>query len=173
MISNCFLISVPYKQLSWPVCLLVFLISLVNIIRRDFCSDAASWLEEDTKVLSNLWCDCYVLQQGNGFGRSSQICAGIKPCWGEEYQWGSNGQPFSAGSLLKTRINLAAVHEVMEVVWDFQDVPFLKGKKCQQQVENAPSLLLVPIIWVALIFSHVLILLSTWFLWSRRPVITC
>lgn len=103
MISNCSLILVPYKQLSWPVCLLVFLISLVNIIRRDFCSDAASWLEEDTKVLSNLWCDCHVLQQGNGFGRNSQICASIKPCWGDEYQWGSNGQPFSAGSLLKDK----------------------------------------------------------------------
>lgn len=74
---------------------------------------------------------------------------------------GSDGQPFSAGSLLKARINLAAVHEVMEVVRDFQDVPFLKGKKCQQQMENAPSVLLVPIIRVVLIFSHLLILLST------------
>lgn len=138
MISNCFLISVPYKQLSWPVCFLVFLISLVNIIRRDFCSDAASWLEEDTKVLSNLWCDCHVLQQGNGFGRSSQICAGIKPCWGDEYQWGSNGQPFSAGSLLKTRINLAAVCEVREVVRDFQDVPFFKGRKCSAASGRCP-----------------------------------
>lgn len=41
----------------------------------------------------------------------------------------------------------------MEVVRDFQDVPFLKGRKCQQQVGDAPSLLLVLIIQVVLIFS--------------------
>lgn len=49
----------------------------------------------------------------------------------------------------------------MEVVRDFQDVPFLKGKKCQQQVENAPFLPLVLIIQVVLVFPHVLIWLFT------------
>ena len=46
------------------------------------------------------------------------------------------------------------------MVRDFQDVPTLKGKKCQLQVENAQSLPLLQTIWLVLIIIHLLILLS-------------
>lgn len=51
---------------------------------------------------------------------------------------GDVGSHSVQGAYLKTRINLAAVHEVMEVVRDFQDVPLLKGKKMSAASGKCP-----------------------------------
>lgn len=47
----------------------------------------------------------------------------------------------------------------MEVVKYFQDIPTLKGKSHQRQVENALSLPLLQTVWLVLIVTHLLIVL--------------